>query len=238
MNFAVITAAGVGSRMNNQIPKQFLTVNDKPIVIHTIEAIHRNPNIDQILVACLGGWEKMLQSYVKEHGLNKVKWIIEGGETGQETITKSLETIRKVASPTDLIMIHDGNRPFVEEHIINESIRVCKQHGNAVAAIPCTEAILQLEEVGSDIPQSRLSIDRDQLVRTQTPHTFPFAVLDQAYQEIKAIDDSAVAACTVMVALGKDVFFSPGSELNFKITTQDDLKMFSLLVKAGIKDGV
>lgn len=236
MNIAIITAAGVGSRMNNQIPKQFLTVNDKPIVVHTIEAIHRNNNIDAILVACLGGWEKMLESYVREHNLSKVKWIIEGGQSGQETITKSLETLRDEVSATDLIMIHDGNRPFVEEHIINESIRVCKKHGNAVAAIPCVEAILRLEDVNSETPKSCFSIDRDQLVRTQTPHTFPYSVLDQAYQDIKKIDDSAVAACTVMVALGKDVFFSPGSELNFKITTQDDLKLFSLLVKAGLKD--
>lgn len=238
MNIALVTAAGVGSRMNCHIPKQFLTVNDKPIVLYTLEALQNNPNIDSIVVACLSGWEKVLETYVKHHQLDKVRQIVEGGETGQESITRCLDAIRGSVAPDDLVIVHDGNRPFIEDFVLNESIRVCKEYGNAVAAIPCTEAILRIGKKKAPVLKSGQSIDRDTLVRTQTPHTFRFADIDQAYIDIKSHNTAAVAACTVMIELGKEVFLSPGSELNFKITTQEDLRMFSALLKSTRDDSL
>lgn len=234
MNIAVVTASGIGSRMNSEIPKQFLTVNDKPIVVYTLEALQNNPSIDAIIVACLPGWEKLLNSHIKFHKLSKVKWVIEGGKTGQESITNCLDKLRSHVKSDDIIIVHDGNRPLLEDFVINESIRVCKEFGGAVAAIPTTEAILKIES-GEDIQTatSKISIDRDSVVRTQTPHTFKFGDLDQAYKDIQSINDSAVAPCTVMIELGKEVHLSPGSELNFKITTQEDLTIFRALLNYG-----
>lgn len=238
MNIALVTASGTGSRMNMEIPKQFLTVDDKPIVVYTLEALQKNSNIDAIIVACLAGWERLLEAHIRHHNIDKVRWIIEGGSTGQESITKCLDELRDNISSDDLILVHDGNRPFVEDHVINESIRICREEGGAVAAIPTTEAVLQVKKKndGDFEPKSNTSIDRDTLVRTQTPHTFPFVTLDQAYKDISSINHNAVAPCTVMVELGKEVHLSPGSELNFKITTQDDLKMFRALISAGHMD--
>lgn len=235
MNIALVTASGTGSRMNMEIPKQFLTVNDKPIVIYTLETLQNNPSIDYIIVACLAGWEKLLESNVQHYHLDKVKWIVPGGETGQESITHCLDKLRSHVSQNDLILVHDGNRPFVRDYIINESIRICKAKGGAVAAIPVVEAILELNKKidGSSYDNcSTKFLDRDALVRTQTPHTFPFSKLDDAYRRIKLKGNSAVAPCTVMVELGETVYLSPGSELNFKITTQDDLKIFEAILRA------
>jgi len=232
MVVALVTAAGVGSRMNLEIPKQFLTVNDKPIIIYTLQALEKNPNIDSIIIACLLGWEKILESHIKQHKLTKVKWIVPGGETGQESITNCLDALRNEIDPNELVLIHDGNRPLVEDFVINESIRTCLKHGSAIAVLPTTEAILEIGKEGNK-EKSGVSIDRDTLLRTQTPHTFPFSVLDQAYIDIKDINQAAVAACTVMIELGREVYLSPGSELNFKITTQEDLKMFTALVNSG-----
>lgn len=234
MTIALVTAAGTGSRMGSDIPKQFLTVNDKPIIIHTLEALERNENIDAIIIACLLGWEKVLESHIKQNGLKKVKWIVLGGESGQQSIINCLDKLRTEIGPDDLVMVHDGNRPLIEDFVVNESIRICKTHGNAVASIPCTEAIVLIDKSGP-AAKSNFSYNRDTLVRTQTPHTFRYADLDDSYREIAKINNAAVAPCTVMIELGREIFLSPGSELNFKITTQEDLKLFSSLINAGKK---
>lgn len=229
MNIALVTAGGVGSRVGHGIPKQFLSVNDKMILIYTLESLQKNENIDKIIVACLDGWEKILASHVKQFNLNKVEWIVKGGDSGQESITNCLDELKKHIKDDDLIIIHDGNRPLVDDLIINESIRICKKYGNAVAAIPVVEAILEIKG-DKENPFSGISYDRDKVVRTQTPHTFKFSDLYESYEEIRKRNSEAVAACTVMVELGRKVFFSSGSELNFKITTREDLEIFKSLI--------
>lgn len=229
MNIALVTAGGVGSRVGHEIPKQFLSVNDKMILIYTLESLHRNENIDKIIVACLDGWEKILASHIKQYNLNKVEWIVKGGDSGQESITNCLLELKSYVKDDDLIIIHDGNRPLVDDLIINESIRICKKYGNAVAAIPVVEAIFDIKGEKEN-PYSGDYYDRSKLVRTQTPHTFRYEELYKGYEEIKKINVEAVAACTVMTELGRKVFFSPGSELNFKITTREDLDIFKALI--------
>ena len=229
MNVALVTASGVGSRVGHQIPKQFLSVNDKMIIVYTLESLQRNDNIDKIIVACLDGWEKILASHVKQFNLTKVEWIVKGGDSGQESITNCLEELKPHISDDDLVIIHDGNRPLVSDFIVNESVRICKKHGNAVASIPVVEAVLEILDKSSN-PISGLAFDRDQMVRTQTPHTFKFGDIYRSYEEIKNKNSEAVAPCTVMVELGRKVYFSPGSELNFKITTRDDLEIFKALI--------
>lgn len=234
MNIALVTAAGIGSRMGNEIPKQFLTVKDKPIIIHTLEVLQNNENIDKIVIACLLGWEKVLESHIREHKITKAEWIVEGGATGQQSIVNCLNRIRGEVHADDLIIVHDGNRPLIEDFVLNESIRVCKTFGNAVASIPCVEAIVEIEASGAQL-KSRTAHNRDKLVRTQTPHTFTYGDLDQAYKDIASINANAVAPCTVMIELGKEIFLSPGSELNFKVTTQEDLTLFSALLNASAR---
>ena len=144
---ALLTAAGVGSRMNNNIPKQFIAVENKPIIIYTLEAFENHPSIDEIIVACLEGWIPILQAYAKEYNISKLKYIVKGGATGQESITNCLETLIAAGlKENDIVMVHDGNRPLVSSSIISESLASCISKGKAVAHVPCNEVIVTTQD--------------------------------------------------------------------------------------------
>ena len=229
MNIALLTASGIGSRMHNNIPKQFICVKDKPIITYTIESFERHPDIDAIIVVCLEGWENIINAYVREAGMKKVRWIVKGGATGQDSICAGLAELEKHCSPNDLILIHDGNRPLVPQSVITDSIVTCTKYGSAVAYIPCTEVVYVNE--GGERPRSKTTLDRDTLLRTQTPHTFSLQKLLWAYREAaKRGLPAQAASCALMSALGEYVYFSIGSEINFKITTQADLEIFRALL--------
>ena len=227
MNIAIVTAAGTGTRTKQMVPKQFLNVNDKPIIIYTLECFQRHPEVDAIYVACLAGWEGFMDLYSKQFHITKLRGIVQGGATGQESIEKVLAVVEKECSPDDLVMIHDGSRPYVPAKVISDSIRVCREHGNAVAAIDTKEAMLQTE----DKIQSTVSIDREILYRTQTPHTMRLGDMMDLHREAeeKGITGS-VATCTLLIECGYRVWFSKGSDLNFKITSEEDLMIFRALV--------
>lgn len=229
MNIALLTAGGIGSRMNNDIPKQFLNINDKPMIIYTMERFQSHPGIDWICVVCLDGWHEILKAYAKQFGITKLRWVVPGGANGQESIYNGLMAIKADCSEDDLIVIHDGNRALVSHDIISDSISTCRAKGSAVAAIPCTEAIFRCEDVNNT--HSRTSIPRESVVRTQTPHTYPLAKLLWAHQqaEEKNIKNTA-ASCVLMQELGERIYFSTGSEKNLKITTHDDLQIFKALL--------
>lgn len=227
MNIAIITAAGVGTRTGQAVPKQFLNVYDKPIIIYTLECFQNHPEIDAIYVAMLEGWEGFMDLYAKQFNIIKLKGIVKGGATGQESIEKVLEVVAKECSMDDIVMVHDGSRPYVEPQIITDNIRVCKEHGNAVTAIDTKEAML----VTYDKIKSVESIDREILYRTQTPHTMHLGDLLKLHEEglAKGIT-SSVATCTLLIECGYTVWFVHGSDLNFKITSKEDLLLFKALI--------
>jgi 2-C-methyl-D-erythritol 4-phosphate cytidylyltransferase len=228
---ALLTAAGVGSRMNIDIPKQFLHVENKPLIIYTLEKFQNHPSIDAIIVVTLPSWIDVLMAYAKQYNITKLRWVVPGGSTGQESIHNGLEKIRAEVSDEDaVVMIHDGNRCMVSSEIISDSIAVFKDRGSAVAAIPCVEAVFRSQDGGES---STLSIPREQLFRTQTPHTYTLEKLLWAHAEAekKNIAETA-ASCVLMAELGETVYFSKGSEENLKITTADDLKIFESLLHA------
>ena len=228
MNIALIIAGGSGQRMNQDIPKQFLNVNDKPVIIYTLEAFQRHPNIDKIEVVCLDGWQEILRAYCKQFGISKLANVVEGGENGQRSIRNGLWDLKEMYDENDLVLIHDAIRPMVSEEIISDAIRVCKKYGNSISVIPCAEAMLKTEDGVSSLEQ----IPRDNLKRTQTPQTFVLKDIVAAHEEAleKGITNS-VASCTLYIELGKKLYFSAGSEKNIKLTTPDDIDIFkSLLV--------
>ena len=214
--------------MNQDIPKQFLNVNDKPVIIYTLEAFQRHPNIDKIEVVCLDGWQEILRAYCKQFGISKLANVVEGGENGQSSIRNGLWDLKEMYDENDLVLIHDAIRPMVSEEIISDAIRVCKKYGNSISVIPCAEAMLKTEDGVSSLEQ----IPRDNLKRTQTPQTFVLKDIVAAHEEAleKGITNS-VASCTLYIELGKKLYFSAGSEKNIKLTTPDDIDIFkSLLV--------
>lgn len=229
-NFVILTAGGVGSRMSNEIPKQFINVNDKPIIVYTLEAFQRHPGIDGIVVSCLQGWEPILGAYAREFGITKLKAIVPGGETGQQSIYNALSKIREFGKDDDFVIIHDGNRAFVSQEIISNALGVAEAKGDAVACIPCVEVIAKRD--ADDPDTSKVTIDRDSLERTQTPHVFHLGDILELHEWAKKNGVETAAAPELLTLRGRAIHFSPGDETNFKITTQSDLKMFKALLAA------
>lgn len=227
MNIALLTAAGNGSRMHQDIPKQFIHVDNKPVIIYTMGAFQNHPGIDAIIVVTLASWKEVLCSYARQFNITKLKWVVEGGKNGQESIFNGLSELKKHISPDDVVMVHDGNRPLVSSEVISDSLAVYRQYGNAVAVIPCTEVVMESD----DGRQSCRAMERERLFRTQTPHTYRFDELLSAHYEAekKGIVNTA-ASCILMEKLGIKSHFSKGSEENLKITTKDDLKIFKALL--------
>ena len=228
MNIALLTAAGTGSRMHQNIPKQFIHVDNKPIIVHTMEAFQSHPSIDAIIVVTLESWIEVLKAYANQFNITKLKWVVPGGETGQESIKKGLIKLKEVFGNEDInVMVHDGNRALVSTEIISDSLATFAKYGSAVAVIPCTEVVFESEDGIS----SHISTDREKLFRTQTPHTYKLSDLLWAHMEAdkRGIKGTA-ASCMLMKELGKETFFSKGSEENIKITTLDDLRIFKALL--------
>ena len=225
MIVAILIAGGTGSRMGKDIPKQFLNVYDKPIIIYTLEGFQKHPEIDAIEVVCLNGWHEVLWAYAKQYGITKLKWIVPGGETGQESIRNGVFSLEDKCKEDDIVIIHDGIRPLVEPAVLSDVIAKCRQYGNAVTSMPYNEQIFLMDD---DISTTQF-IPRETLRRVATPQAYRFGKLDSAYHrafnEKKGIYGSSYTN-TMMVELGERLYFAAGSDKNIKLTTADDLELF------------
>ena len=227
MNVALLTAAGSGTRMQLNIPKQFIHVDDKPVIIYTMEAFQNHPSIDAIIVVTIDAWSDVLWAYARQFGITKLKWVVPGGSTGQESIRKGLDVLKQELSDQDVVLVHDGNRPLVSSQIISDSLATFSKYGCAVAAIPCTEVVFESD----DGLTSMVSTERERLLRTQTPHTYRLGELYGAHLEAESRGlTNTAASCMLMKELGRMTYFSKGSEENLKITTPEDLKIFKALL--------
>ena len=227
MNIALIIAGGRGMRMGQEIPKQFLTVNDKPVIAYTMEAFQKHPDIDAIAVVCVEGWESILSAYARQYHITKLKHIIPGGANGQGSIRNGVFELEKHYAPEDIVLVHDAIRPMVSQDIISGCIATAREHGSAIVTVPCQEAMLET----SDQVSTNASYPRQNLKRTQTPQCFPIGTLADAHREAleKGITNS-IASCTLMVELGRTIYFSHGSEKNIKLTTPEDIDIFRALL--------
>jgi 2-C-methyl-D-erythritol 4-phosphate cytidylyltransferase len=235
MNIALLTAGGTGSRMQQDIPKQFIHIQNKPILIYTLEAFQNHPSIDAIIVVGLEGWIDIIWAYSKQYNITKLKWIVVGGETNQDSIINGINELKKHCKGSDIVTIHDGNRSLVSQDIISDSLATQKKYGSAVAVIPCVEVVFKSEDGIS----SETNIPRDQLLRTQTPHSYTLEKLLWAHeQSVQCNIKNTVASCDLMCRLGEKVYFSKGSERNIKITTLEDIDIFTSLLNAKKEQGV
>ena len=228
-NIALLIAGGSGNRMHQDIPKQFLTVNEQPVIIYTLQAFETHPEIDVIAVVCIQGWEQVLWAYAKQFNINKLQYVIPGGKNGQDSIRNGVYELEKHYSQEDLVLIHDAIRPMVSAEIISDCIRVANQYGNAVTVIPCAEAMIQTEDGVS----SSGSYPREKLKRTQTPQAFHIGdICDLHRRALEAGITNSVASCTLMIEMGEQIYFSSGSEKNIKLTTVEDIDIFKALLAA------
>ncbi len=228
-NIALIIAGGVGNRMGQDIPKQFLNVYDKPVIVYTMECFQHHPEINGIVVVCIDGWHEMVKSYAKQFGIAKLDSVISGGNTGFESISKGTKEVERLQGGDSLILVHDAIRPNLSEEIISENIKVCHEKGNAITCIPCQEAMLYTD----DREMSKKSINRDHLLRPQTPQTFYVKDLRKAQEEALAKGmQNTTASCTLMIEMGYPVYKADGSEKNVKLTTPDDIEIFKALINS------
>ena len=232
MNIAIIIAGGSGHRMGQDIPKQFINVYDKPVIIYTLEGFQRHPQIDAIEVVCIDGWHEVLWAYAHQFNITKLKWIVSGGNTGQESIRNGVFNLEDKAGSDDIIIIHDGIRPLVDESVLTDVILKAQRYGNAVTSLPYNEQIFVVNP--EDETTTRQYIPRETLRRVSTPQAYRFDKLDWGYHEAFEKEIGIYGSAytnTMMVELGETLHFAAGSDKNIKLTTKDDLEMFKGYLK-------
>ena len=236
-NIAVIIAGGVGSRMNFEIPKQFINVNDKPVIIYTLAAFQRHPHVDAVEVVCLDGWHDTLRAYAKQYGITKLQWVISGGNSAQESIRNGVFNLEGVCKPDDIIIIHDGIRPLVDEDVLSDVIVKCQQFGNAVTSMPYNEQIFIADEDGVSTTNY---IPRETIRRVSTPQAYKFSLIDEKYHEAFSKEIGIYGSSytnTMMADLGVRLYFAAGSDRNIKLTTRADLELFKAYLRAKDVEG-
>jgi 2-C-methyl-D-erythritol 4-phosphate cytidylyltransferase len=225
MNVAVILAGGVGQRMGAEIPKQFIKIENKPIIIYTLEKFEMHPEIDVIEIVCINNYIEKTRSLVEKYGIKKAKWIVPGGNTFQGSVCNGIFYLKNKCEDNDIVMIHMSVAPFIEEDIISDSLSVCKEYGNAISANPC---LLCMAEKTTE-NYSDEGVLRETLMGLNTPQSFVFKEIYDAYR--RAVDENFLNTIephttSLMYKLGKRLFFSKGSQCNIKITTSEDLDLF------------
>lgn len=239
MNVAIVIAGGVGSRMGQEIPKQFISVEDKPIIIYTLEAFQSHPQIDAIEVVCIDGWQDALRAYAKQFGITKLRWVVDGGATGQESIRNGVYALEGELADDDIAVIHDGVRPMVDPEVLTDVVRVCERHGNAVSSLPYNEQIFVVDE--NDESTTTRYIPRETLRRVSTPQAYRYGKLLESYRRAFAEEIGIHGSSytnTMMADLGETLHFSAGSDRNLKLTTPENLESFRTYLATRRKGGV
>lgn len=228
-NIAIIIAAGRGERTLQDIPKQFINVYDKPIIIYTLENFQKHPDIDGIVVSCLDGWHDILRAYAKQYNITKLMDIVTGGGTVHESYRNALNVLKGKAKDDDIVVLHDGIRPMINEAVLSDVIVTCRKYGNGVSSLPYNEQIFIKKDELSTVKY----INRETLRRVQTPQAYYFGKLFRAYE--KAFSEKIGIygqsyTNNMMVDLGETLYFASGSERNIKITTAEDIEIFKALL--------
>lgn len=225
MNIAVILAGGVGSRVGAGMPKQFVKILGKPVIVYTIEAFQKHEDIDAIEVVCVKSHIDYMKELVDTYGLSKVKWITEGGADFQGSVLNGINNLQDKCSEDDIVLVHFGASPFVEGDIIADAVRVCKIKGNAISTTP----FYLLSGVKDDDEKTTKWIDRDTIACMNSPHAFRYGYIRDIYKravETGVIKEVEPHTTTLMYKMGETIYFSKVSQSNIKITTKEDLDLF------------
>ena len=232
MNAALIFAGGVGRRMNSRnIPKQFLKIDGKPIIIYTIEHFENHKDIDHICVVCLESWIPRLKEYLKEYGIKKVSCIVPGGKDGQHSIRNGLYALRDRLDDDEntIVLIHDGVRPLIDERIITENIESVKQYGTAVTVAPMVETVANINENGDIIAVQ----ERPMCRIARAPQSF--YLLDIIAAQEKGLREGVmqhmVDSASLMIHYGFVLHTVDGPVENIKITTPADFTLCKKLLQ-------
>lgn len=226
-NYVILLAGGVGKRMGSDIPKQFLEVAGKPIIVYSIENFQRNRQIDGIVVVCVREWIERLWEIVNRYSLSKVKWIIEGGNIGHDSIRNGVFFLKDKIEDNDFVIVHDAVRPVLPQKAIDEVIRVAHDKGNASSSIACHPPIVYTDDFVSGIRD----VDREHVMLTASPQAFRYSLALECYEQAERENyHNSTFTSSLLIHCGKRVFFAKGTTCNIKITTKEDLALFEALL--------
>ena len=233
MNTALIFAGGTGTRMKNKDkPKQFLELNGKPIIIHTIEHFDEHPEIDAIVVVCIESWIDFLKNKLEKFNIKKVVNVVPGGKTGQESIRNGLVAIRDYTfgmEDNPIVLIHDGVRPLINDKVISDNIKCVKENGNAITVVPAIETIIETDD-NANIAKVA---DRTHCKLARAPQSFYLKdILNAHYKSIKDGKTEMIDSAMLMQYYGAVLHTVIGPVENIKITTPIDYHIFRALVMA------
>lgn len=224
---ALILAAGQETIGADNMPKPFVSVQDKPVLMYTLEVFEQNPLVDSIRLVCIDGWSAIARAYAKQYNIGKLNGIVSGGETVQETIFNGLQSLQSELSEDDLVIIHDGIRPLVEDSVLNDVIKIAMEKGNAVSSMPNNEQVFVVNE--NDPHTTDRFIPRETIRRVSTPQAYHYGELMEAYRYAFENNLGIIGpqyADTLFADLGKTLYFSAGSDKNIKMNTEEDLGIF------------
>ena len=222
-NIALIFAGGVGSRMGASIPKQFLEVSNKPIIIHTLELFEVNQNIDEIYIGCIEEYIPDLKDMIKRFSVNKIKKIYPGGNSGQDTIFRGLCTIKEDCDEDVIVLIHDGVRPLVNQETIDNVVRDATEYGSSVTVTPAFETPL----ISYDGERVAEMPERKYVYTAQAPQAFHLNDiiswhLNEREQKGEKAYEKIVDSCGLAMANGVSPHLTVGNRGNIEVTTNED----------------
>lgn len=224
---AIILAGGVGSRMGLDYPKQFLMIQGKPLIVHTTFCFQKNSNITSILIVCEKNWIGYVKQLIDEYKLTKVSWIIPGGKTSHDSTRNGIFYLSNILNSEDYVIIHDAARPILPQKAIDNMIDLAKHMGNAALAIPCYETVLLTDDKKS----GKQPVDRNKLMRIQTPQMYLYKDIKEAYDKAENDDiHDFVYANMVAVYYGMSIYFSKGFTNNIKVTCPEDVPLVESLM--------
>ena len=218
--YAIIPSGGIGKRINNPLPKQYIKFHGKELIVYTLQIFQQCEQIDEIIVAAKVSFIHLIEEIKNKYGISKLTHIVEGGVERQHSVFNAVKSLN--AKDDDIILVHDAVRPLISQKIITESIATTKKYGASVVAIKAKDTLIK----GNDIVQSY--VDRNEIYYAQTPQTFRYNIFMKAMK--KAEEENFVGTDESMLVhrTGYKVHIIQGSSLNVKITSDDDLKLFEI----------
>jgi 2-C-methyl-D-erythritol 4-phosphate cytidylyltransferase len=230
MNIVLLFAGGSGIRMNTASkPKQFLQLYGKEIIIHTLEVFEKHPAVDTIVVVCLESWISFLNNLLEKYNIGKVKWVVSGGATGQESIYNGLSAIHSDVPGDSIVLIHDGVRPLITQELISQCIQSVVSHGSAITVTPEIETVVSIDDEG----KVESITDRSKCFHAKAPQCFKLDDIWKAHKRAKQDGiTNMIDSASLMRHYGQQLYTVQGSYDNIKITTPSDFYIFRALYEA------
>lgn len=229
MTTALLFAGGTGKRMNSYSkPKQFLSVHGKPIIIYTIEHFEDHPEVDNIVIVCLESWIEELRNFISLYGIKKVSVIVPGGKTGHDSIYNGLLAMKNICKDDDIVLIHDGVRPLINEELISENIAAVKKYGNAITSEPARESVV----VSSDGVVIDSVPERGSMFVAKAPQSFYYGAISQLYERAHRDGLQTIDSAHLLSIYGERMNLIRSTPNNLKITEPADYYIFRALYEA------